>query len=97
MTANGLAIHKGAQLAVDSTLVSPLKRNGEAQPRTHWQDGAALENARKRKATTYPELLRSSRCRLVTAGMEVGGRWEEGAYELLLELAKAKAEEPQSC
>ena len=30
---------------------------------------------------------------MVTAGMEVGGRWEESAYEFLVELAKAKAEQ----
>ena len=29
----------------------------------------------------------------MTAGMEVGGRWDEAAYNFLLELAKAKAEE----
>ena len=42
---------------------------------------------------TYPELLHSSRCRLLTAGMEVGGRWDEEAYNFLVELAKAKAAE----
>ena len=62
-------------------------------PRAHWQDGAALKNAKKNKANTYPKLLHSRRCRLVTAGMEVGGRWEEEAYDLLLGWAKAKAEE----
>ena len=93
VTASGLAVHGGAQLAVDATLVSPLTRNGQARPRAHWQDGAALKDAKKNKANTYPELLHSRRCRLVTAGMEVGGRWEEDAYDLLLGLAKAKAEE----
>ena len=32
-------------------------------------------------------LRKSKRCKLVTAGMEVGGRWEETAYEFLLGLA----------
>ena len=91
--ARGLAVHGGAQLAVDATLVSPLTRNGQARPRAHWQDGAALKDAKKNKANTYPELLHSRRCRLVTAGMEVGGRWEEDAYDFLLGFAKAKAEE----
>ena len=93
VTASGLTVHKGAQLAVDATLVSPLKRCGQARPRAHWQDGAALLDARKQKATKYPELMNSHRCRLVTAGMEIGGRWEESAYELLVDLAKGKAEE----
>ena len=61
-------------MAVDATLVSPLTRRGAARPRAHWQDGAALKDARKKKATTYPELLETRRCTLVTAGMEVGGR-----------------------
>ena len=86
-------MYKGAQIAVDATLVSPLKRNGQARARAHCQDGAALEDAKKNKARTYPELLRSTRCRLVTAGMEVGGRWEESANEFLVELAKNKAEQ----
>ena len=42
---------------------------------------------------TYPELFTSTRCRLVTAGMEVGGRWSERAYEFLEQLAVAKAQE----
>ena len=86
-----MTLHKGAQVAVDAILVTPLTRQGQARPRAHWQDGAALLNARKDKAKKYPELLRSHRCRLVTAGMEMGGRWEDGTYELLLDLARAKA------
>ena len=78
---------------MDATLVSPLKRNGQAQPRAHWQNGAALRDAQRNKVVRYPELLLSERCRLVTAEMEVDGRWEEGAYKFLLEVAKGKAEE----
>ena len=90
---SGLPLYNGAQVAVDATLVSPLTRKGQARARAHWQDGAALKDARKSKANTYPELLHSSRCRLLTAGMEVGGRWDEEAYNFLVELAKAKAAE----
>ena len=74
-------------------MVSPVKRDGTARPRAHWQNGAALNDACKKKATDYPELLTARRCKLVTAAMEVGGRWNEEAYELLLELAQAKAQE----
>ena len=88
-----MTLHKGAQVAVDAILVSPLTRQGQAKPKAHWQDGAALLNARKDKAKKYPELLRSHRCRLVIAGMEVGGRWDEAAYDFLVDLAKGKAEE----
>lgn len=63
--------------------------------RAHWQDGAALEDARKDKEKTYHELLHTRRCHLLTAGMEVGGRWDESAYDFLVQLAKAKAQEAQ--
>ena len=85
--------YKITQMVVDCTLVSPLTRKGTARPRAHWQDGAALLDARKKKAATYPEFLCSERCCLVTAGMEVGGRWEEDAYNFLVKLALAKGQE----
>ena len=90
---SGLPAYNGAQVAVDATLVSPLTRNGEARPRAHREDGAALKDARKHKDSTYPELRRAQRCHLLTAGMEVGGRWDDAAYAFLVELAKAKAQE----
>ena len=93
MVASGLPVVGGAQVAIDATLVSPLKRNGTARPRAHKEDGAALKDAAKLKEKTYPELLAAHRCTLVTAAMEVGGRWNEEAYQLLLQLAKAKAQE----
>ena len=88
----GLPLYNGAQIAVDCTLVSPLRRDGTARPRAHKEDGAALKDARKHKADTYPELLSSICCRLVTAGMEVGGCWDEEGYTLLEQLALAKAQ-----
>ena len=69
----GLSLHNGAQLAVDTTLVSPLKRNGDPRPRASWENGAALADARKRKEKRYPE-LRGTRCRLVVTAMKVGER-----------------------
>ena len=44
---------------------------------------AAIADSRKRKETRYPELHRSPRCQLVVAGMEVGGRWSEEAWNFL--------------
>ena len=44
----GLPLYHGAQVAVDATLVSSLTRNGTARPRAHKEDGAALQDARKR-------------------------------------------------
>ena len=87
----------GEQLAVDTTLVSPLTRKGEPRPRADRQNGVALADARKDKERRYPELLRGTRCRLVVTAMEVGGRWSEEAYHFLDTLALAKAREaPQA-
>ena len=88
----GLPLHHGAQVAIDTTLVSPLKRDGTAHPKAHWLDGAALLQAAKDKETTYPELLSSRRCHLLVAGHEVGGRWAEDAYLFFVQLAAGKAE-----
>ena len=88
----GLSLHNGAQLAVDTTLVSPLKRNGDPRPRASWENGAALADARKRKEKRYPE-LRGTRCRLVVTAMEVGGRWSNEAHDFLEALAAAKAQD----
>ena len=74
VVASGLPVAGGAQVAIDATLVSPLKRNGTARPRAHKEDGAAFKDAAKLKKKTYPELLAAHRCTLVTAAMEVGGR-----------------------
>ena len=73
---DGLLLHGGAQLAVDTTLVSTL--HGDARPRkgaADW-DGVALLAARKWKERRYPEFL-GARCRarLVVLAVEVGGRF----------------------
>ena len=56
VVADGLTLWRGAQLAIDTTLVSPLRRDGTARARAANHDGAALEDARRRKEATYPEL-----------------------------------------
>ena len=88
--ANGLALWGGAQLAVNTTLVSPLTRAGEPRRRAGRFAGAALTDARKAKERAYPELLRNSRCRLVVLGIEVGGRWSEEAASFITSLARTK-------
>ena len=59
--ADGLTLWQGAQLAIDTTLVSPLRGDGSARPRVADHNGAALEAARRRKEATYPELARGHR------------------------------------
>ena len=91
VVANNLPLWNGAQLGVDCTLVSPLRRDGTAYPRAAATDGVRLEAARQRKENKYPELLNSRRCKLVMTVMEIGGRWSEEAWSFLEQLAKVKA------
>ena len=72
----GLSLFNGSQLAVDTTLVSPLRRDGSARPRAAIRNGVALRFARKDKERTNPELTgQYGRCRLVILAGEIGGRW----------------------
>ena len=55
-------------------------------------DGAALDEARRRKERTYSELCeRHSRARLVVLAAEVVGRGSDEAADFLKQLAEAKA------
>ena len=72
------------------TMVSPLKRDGSACPRSATVDGAALARARQRKEATYPELAgRFGRSRSVVLACEVGGRWSEECQDFLRQLARS--------
>ena len=83
IVAKNLRLKRGIPLACDATLVSPLRANGEAKPRTANHDGAAITEIERVKRRTYPELLTSSRCRLVVLAGEVGGRWSDTCVWLL--------------
>ena len=73
--ADGLPLHGGAQLAVDTTIVSALHCDGTHQQEAANVNGVRLPAARRRKERTYPELVAPhSRCRLVVLANEVGGR-----------------------
>ena len=66
VVAHGLPLHGGAQLAIDTTLVSTLTRDGTARPGADWHDGVALTEASRRKERTYLELSgEGGRARLV--------------------------------
>ena len=91
IVADGLPLFHGAQLAIDTTVVSVLRRNGTPHPRCANEDGVALEVARRRKEATCPELGgHNGRTRLVVLGSEVSGRWSEECRNFLSQLAKAK-------
>ena len=92
VVADGLPLFGGAQLAVDSTLVSRLRGDGSPHRGAAERDGVALVAARRRKERTYPELIAPrSRARLVVLAMEVGGEWSPEALTFVRLLAKAKA------
>ena len=56
VVADGLPVFGGAQLALDTTLVSALRGDGTARRHAAHRDGVALAEARTRKERTYPEL-----------------------------------------
>ena len=88
---DGLPLHGGAQLAVDTTLVCALHRDGRPRRRAAVEDGVALTAARQRKEAMYPELVgRGARARLVVIGVEVGGRWAPETRHFLTQLARVK-------
>jgi len=89
--ANGLNLWGGAQLAIDTTLVSPLTGDGQPRRRAGTYAGAALHTTRRSKERTYPEFLQSRRCRLVVLAFETGGRWSHEATNFIRLLAQSKA------
>ena len=82
----------GRKLALDTTLVSPVRADGTARLVAGQRDGVALVSARRLKDLTYPELVgRGARARLVVLAGEVGGRWSRETSTFLRLLAEAKA------
>ena len=94
MVVDGLPLHGGAQLAMDTTLVYVLHRDGRPRRRAAVEDGVALTAARRRIEAVYPELVgRGARARLVVIGVEVGGRWAPETRHFLTQLSRAKVRE----
>ena len=91
VVANGLPLNHGRQLAIDATSASPLRADGFARAGAADTDGVALSAAVREKRVTYHELVRNTRCYLLVAPVEVGGRWGTEAYKFLIELVKARA------
>ena len=90
---DGLPLFNRAQLAVDTTLVSPIRRYGAPRPRAHEVNGIALKHARRDKETTYPEVAgRGGRARVVVFAGEVGGWFSTETGQFLSDLAWAKTQ-----
>ena len=76
VVAEGWTLFRGAQLAIDVTLVSALRGDGTARAGSATRPGAALKVARRRKERTCPELAgEGGRARLIVLAGKVGGRW----------------------
>ena len=89
--ASGLPCFQGSQLAIDVTLRSSLDQNGDAKGQSHWKNSFTLDEARKDKESTYPELHSGNRCRLVALGLDVNGRMSAETVDFLERLARARA------
>ena len=86
VVAEGLPLFHGA---IDTTLVSPVRRDGLPRARCEREDGAALAMARRRKERTPNWAF--CRAKLVVLACKVGGRWSDETQAFLRQLAKAKA------
>ena len=88
-----IALWRGAQFAIDTTLVSPLHRDGTARRGAADRNGAALDAARRKKERAYPELSGDEgRARLVVLAAEVGGRWSNETAQFFNALAEARSQ-----
>ena len=68
---DGLPLFGGAQLPVDTTLVSAIQGNGEPRNGAAECDGVALAQAKRKKARTYLELVHpGAHARLVVLALE---------------------------
>ena len=83
VVANGLPLWQGAQVAVDTTLVNSLQRDGQPRPGADARPGLALAQAAARKHRN-PELQTGGRerCRFVVVDLEAGGRFSGGGLAL---------------
>ena len=90
VVADFLPLFGGAQLAVDTTLVSPLHADGCPHRHAADSDGAVLATARRRKERTYPEVVGpENKARLVFLALETRGRWFDEAMAFVRLLARA--------
>ena len=87
VVADGLPLHHGAQLAID-TVVSPLRRYGVPRPWSMTVDGGFFGDSRRRDVT---QSCRASLGEHIWWSWRVvGGRWSDETRDFLRHLAKAK-------
>ena len=89
--ATGLPLYRGRALCCDATMRSPLKANGAPQPGTAKYDGATFRVAEREKKVKYQDVDACSLTELLVLAVEVGGRWNNTAGDLVRRLAEHKA------
>ena len=90
VVADGFPLHGGAQLAIDTTLVSPLGEDGSVKRCVDRTDAAVLVEAGRRRERTYPELAGvGGRAKLVVLAAEVAGRRSQESRQFLISLTSA--------
>ena len=88
---SGLPLARGIPLAIDATLVSTLDMRGRPHRQADARPNVCLRRAEHNKERTYPELVGSSRLRLWTVALELGGRFSVASRALLEQAAHARA------
>ena len=84
----------GAQFAIDTTLVPLLGRDGSLRIGAVDHDGAALDDARRRKGRIYLEMFGDvGRARLEVLVAELGGKWSVETAKFLVSLAMAEGQD----
>ena len=91
VVAGGLAVHGGRTIVGDATLRSPLSGTSEPHGAAATIDGATFPQARRDKASTYPELaVESARHKFLVLGSEVGGRFSVECIDLVRQMVRVK-------
>ena len=87
----GVGALRGVTVFADTTVVSPLTRNGAPRPRARNDNGASVEKAARKKHHTYADIDASDSAALIVLGSEVYGRWATETIKFVKELAALKS------
>ena len=91
VVAGGLSLYGGRTIVGDATLRSPLSGTGTPHGVAATTDGATFPQARRDKATTYPELAtENARHKFLVLGTEIGGRFSIECIDLVRKLVTTK-------
>ena len=89
----GTELSAGLPMVLDVCMVSPLHADGCPRPGTSRHPGIAMEEAVKGKRRWYHELEDSPNYKFHVAACETGGRWNEGAQQLVSTLIRHKTQQ----